>query len=118
MESAVDRQNNILEGLAEIVKEAFSYIKEKDGIFKEKQLSDNTLARVINKQNVLIETQNKCLNKQQECLDTMCEVLKQVTVMHDMMADSEYTHIIVNILHSDYKRSNIKSILLRIHQSI
>lgn len=89
IETAVDRQNEILAGLADMVKDSFSYLKERDDLFKEKQVADNTLERVIENQNAIIEKHNARLEKQDECLYKMCEVLKQVTVTHDMIADSE-----------------------------
>lgn len=67
----LDWQNDIMEGLADVVKDCFSYMKEKDAIFKEQQEKDDKFTRIINKQNSIIEVQNERLEKQQTCLDTV-----------------------------------------------
>lgn len=89
MENAVDRQNDILDGLSDTIKECFSYIKEKETQSKENKLTEQQFEKIIDKQNSIIEVQNNRLEQQQACFNTMCEVLKQVSVTHDMMADSK-----------------------------
>lgn len=90
METAVDRQNDILDGLSAIIKVCFKYMKDKDAQVKENQVTDKQISRIIDKQNSIIEVQNERLEKQQACLNTMCEVFKQVSVTHEMMADSKW----------------------------
>lgn len=50
MENAVDRQNDILNGLSDIIKDCFIYMKEKDAKYEENQLTEKHFSRIIHKQ--------------------------------------------------------------------
>lgn len=97
METAVDRQNDILGGLADMVSDCFRYMKDKDEMYKEKLLTDTTLKMIIDKQNAIIDVQNERLDEQKKCLETMNCVMKRVSVTHDMMADSKLKILVVNL---------------------
>lgn len=92
LENAVDRQNDILDGLSDVIKDTFNILKQREQ--NGTKSDDNTqFSKVMEKQEELIVLQNKRLDKQDVAIATMSNILEKVTQTHDMMADSKFHYI-------------------------
>lgn len=89
LENAVDRQNDILDGLSDVVKETFTILRQRETTASNSE-ANIKVAKVLEKQQEIIVVQNKRLDQQNVEIATMSKILQKVTLTHDMMADSKF----------------------------